>query len=119
MVPADPPLRPIRAMADEALRKMDDPFDEIHRVVERPSIAPEWLLRAWQAAEISTAGRKLRPKSALAALRNVDFFSGLLEGKPDAGRTRLKTPRGAENRKTNQFPAQRGRFFRDLLIIRV
>jgi hypothetical protein len=31
LVPADHPLRPIRAMVDEALRKMDGCFDEIQR----------------------------------------------------------------------------------------
>jgi len=46
VVPADHPLRPIRAMVDEALRRMDDTFDEIYGAVGRPSIAPERLLRA-------------------------------------------------------------------------
>jgi hypothetical protein len=43
---ADHPLRPIRAMVDEALERLDDTFDEIYRDVGRPSIAPERLLRA-------------------------------------------------------------------------
>ena len=46
LVPADHPLRPIRAMVDEALRRMDETFDEIYGEVGRPSIAPERLLRA-------------------------------------------------------------------------
>ena len=46
LVPADHPLRPIRAMVDEALRRMDETFDEIYGDVGRPSIAPERLLRA-------------------------------------------------------------------------
>ncbi|GIU78604.1 MAG: hypothetical protein KatS3mg005_1842 [Bryobacteraceae bacterium] len=46
VAPADHPLRPIRAMVDEALRRMDETFDEIYGDVGRPSIAPERLLRA-------------------------------------------------------------------------
>ncbi|MCS6954472.1 MAG: IS5 family transposase [Bryobacteraceae bacterium] len=46
LVPADHPLRPIRAMVDEALRRLDDTFDEIYGEVGRPSVAPERLLRA-------------------------------------------------------------------------
>jgi transposase len=46
LVPADHPLRPIRAMVDEALRRRDETFDEIYGDVGRPSIAPERLLRA-------------------------------------------------------------------------
>jgi len=44
--PADQALRPIRAMVDEALRSLDETFDEICGDVGRPSIAPERLLRA-------------------------------------------------------------------------
>lgn len=46
LVPPDHPLRPIRAMIDEALGKLDRTFDEIYGEVGRPSIAPERLLRA-------------------------------------------------------------------------
>jgi transposase len=46
VVPADHPLRPIRAMVDEALGRMDETFDEIYGDVGRPSIALERLLRA-------------------------------------------------------------------------
>jgi len=46
VVPADHPLRPIRAMVEEALRRLDETFDEIYGDVGRPSIAPERLLRA-------------------------------------------------------------------------
>jgi hypothetical protein len=45
VVPADHPLRPIRAMVDEALRWLDDTSDEICRDVGHPSIAPERPLR--------------------------------------------------------------------------
>jgi len=46
VVPAGHPLRPIRAMVEEALRRLDETFDEICGDVGRPSIAPERLLRA-------------------------------------------------------------------------
>jgi hypothetical protein len=45
-VPADRPLRLIRAMVDEPLRRMVETPVEIHGGVGRPSIAPEGLLRA-------------------------------------------------------------------------
>ena len=45
-VPADHPLRPIRAIVDEALEVLSPGFDEIYSKIGRPSIAPEKLLRA-------------------------------------------------------------------------
>ncbi len=45
-VPQDHPLRPVRAMADEALRALSPEFDRLYSKVGRPSIAPERLLRA-------------------------------------------------------------------------
>lgn len=45
-VPADHPLRPIRALADEALALLSDRFAELYSWTGRPSIAPEMLLRA-------------------------------------------------------------------------
>lgn len=45
-VPAGHPLRPIRAMVDEALKGMDGRFDEIYGADGRRSIPPERLLRA-------------------------------------------------------------------------
>ncbi|MGH9697439.1 MAG: IS5 family transposase [Bryobacteraceae bacterium] len=45
-VPTDHPLRPIRAMVDEALKDMDVRFDEIYGEEGRRSIPPERLLRA-------------------------------------------------------------------------
>jgi len=40
------PLRPIRIMADRALREMSPLFDEMYSQMGRPSIAPEKLMRA-------------------------------------------------------------------------
>lgn len=45
-VPANHPLRPIRAMADEALKGLDADFERMYSDEGRPSIAPERLLRA-------------------------------------------------------------------------
>jgi transposase len=45
-VPANHPLRPIRAMVDEALKALDGRFDEIYDEDGRRSIPPERLLRA-------------------------------------------------------------------------
>jgi transposase len=45
-VPASHPLRPIRAMVDEALKQMSARFDEIYGEEGRRSIPPERLLRA-------------------------------------------------------------------------
>jgi transposase len=45
-VPQDHPLRPIRAMADAALERLESCFDAIYASSGRPSIAPEKLLRA-------------------------------------------------------------------------
>src|SRR3954470_13977177 len=40
------PLRAIRAMVDEALRRMSPLFEQMYSEMGRPSIAPEKLLRA-------------------------------------------------------------------------
>ncbi len=45
-VPQNHPLRPIRAMADEALRELQPRFKKLYAKTGRPSIAPEKLLRA-------------------------------------------------------------------------
>jgi len=45
-VPADHPLRPIKALADEALGALSRRFDGLYSPVGRPSIPPEMLLRA-------------------------------------------------------------------------
>lgn len=45
-VPADHPLRAIRALVDEVLRDMSREFDGLYATVGRPSIPPERLLRA-------------------------------------------------------------------------
>src|SRR5512140_3315698 len=45
-VPHDHPLRPLRVMADAALRELQPRFSKLYAKTGRPSIAPEKLLRA-------------------------------------------------------------------------
>jgi transposase len=45
-VPAEHPLRAIRALVDDVLRAMSREFDGLYARVGRPSIPPERLLRA-------------------------------------------------------------------------
>jgi len=45
-VPQDHPLRAIRRMTDEVLTELSGHFDEIYATTGRPSIPPEFLLRA-------------------------------------------------------------------------
>jgi transposase len=45
-VPQDHPLRPIRALTDEALATLNKRFEGLYSTMGRPSIAPEMLLRA-------------------------------------------------------------------------
>jgi transposase len=45
-VPQNHPLRPVRAMADEALRALSPQFEKLYARVGRPSVPPERLLRA-------------------------------------------------------------------------
>src|SRR6202008_3175956 len=45
-VPANPPLRPIRLMVDDALKALSPTFGRLYSAFGRPSIPPEKLLRA-------------------------------------------------------------------------
>jgi transposase len=45
-IPAEHPLRPLRAMVDVVLRELSPQFDQLYSPVGRPSIPPEHLLRA-------------------------------------------------------------------------
>jgi len=45
-MPKDHPLRPIRAIVDEALKLLSPQFEPLYATTGRPSIAPEKLLRA-------------------------------------------------------------------------
>jgi transposase len=45
-VPKDHPLRPIRRIMDEVLKRLSPQFEQMYSTTGRPSIAPEKLLRA-------------------------------------------------------------------------
>src|SRR5664279_1361767 len=45
-VPGDHPVRRIRSLVDRALGRMDAELTQLYASKGRPSIAPEWLLRA-------------------------------------------------------------------------
>src|SRR3989304_3700101 len=45
-IPQDHPLRSIRALVDEVLAALSGRFDELYSHTGRPSLAPEYLLRA-------------------------------------------------------------------------
>lgn len=45
-IPAEHPVRPLRAMVDVILRELSPQFDQLYSKVGRPSIPPEHLLRA-------------------------------------------------------------------------
>jgi len=45
-VPADHPLREIRALTDGVLQSLDAEFDKLYAATGRSSIAPEYMLRA-------------------------------------------------------------------------
>jgi transposase len=45
-VPAEHPLRPMRAMVDIVLKELSPQFARLYSRVGRPSIPPEYLLRA-------------------------------------------------------------------------
>jgi len=45
-VPADHPLREIRLLTDMVLRSLSAEFDALYAASGRPSIAPEYVLRA-------------------------------------------------------------------------
>ena len=46
VVPVDHPLRAIRAMVDAALEQMSPELEALYASAGRPSVAPEYLLRA-------------------------------------------------------------------------
>ena len=45
-IPADHPLRAVRGLVNEVLARLSGRFDELYSHIGRPSIAPEYLLRA-------------------------------------------------------------------------
>lgn len=64
-IPADHPLRGVRALVDAVLGEMSKDFDGLYSQVGRPSIAPERLLRALLARHGRPVCRLLRQYEAI------------------------------------------------------
>lgn len=81
-VPADHPLRPIRAMVDEGLKALDGRFEEIYGGEGRKSIPPERLLRALllQLLDTIRSGRMLMEQLECNLL--FRWFVGLSANEP-------------------------------------
>ena len=114
VVPDDHPLRAIRALVDAALEQMSPELEALYADAARPSIAPEYLLRAQlvqilyaipserrlcEHLEYNLLLRSLRGPASLAAALSPDELHqeppapahdgrrrGLLRGDPRAGR---------------------------------
>ena len=74
-VPASHPLRPLRAMLDEALLELTGAFEGLYSRVGRPSIPPEQLLRALLLQPVG----EIAPRRADDA-EDGDGFSGFGNG---------------------------------------
>ena len=81
-VPADHPLRPIRAMVDEALQSLDGRFEEIYGEDGRKSIPPERLLRALLLQMLYTVRSERMLMEQLAYNLLFRWFVGLSANEP-------------------------------------
>jgi transposase len=81
-VPADHPLRPIRAMVDEALKSLDGRFEEIYGEDGRKSIPPERLLRALLLQMLYTVRSERMLMEQLAYNLLFRWFVGLSANEP-------------------------------------
>ena len=74
-VPADHPLRGIRRLTDAVLGSLSPEFDKLYKASGRPSIAPEYILRAASIAGVllgalgAIAGRADRLQPAVPLVR--------------------------------------------------
>ena len=75
-VPADHPLRPIRAMVDQVLKEMSPRFARLYAKVGRPSIAPERLLRALLLADLLLGARRAPADGAVGLQPFVPLVRG-------------------------------------------
>ena len=71
-VPADHPLRAVRALTDEALRSMSEQFERLYSTTGRPSIPPEQLLLS---SDVQSYALRRHP-----VLRSFSFRRGLGPG---------------------------------------
>jgi len=72
-VPADHPLRRIKALAEQALAALSPTFGQMYSAVGRPSIPPERLLKATQLMASHTLG--LAIFASFATPCNARWFS--------------------------------------------
>ena len=79
-VPVDHPLRVIRAMTDEALRRVSYRFEALYASTGRPSVAPEHLLRGLccrcSTRSAPTTGERDAAVSLIASLPSVGGDKG-------------------------------------------
>jgi transposase len=81
-VPADHPLRPIRAMVDEALKSLDGRFEQMYGEDGRKSIPPERLLRALLLQMLYTVRSERMLMEQLAYNLLFRWFVGLSADEP-------------------------------------
>jgi transposase len=103
VVPADHPLRAIRAMVDHALGQMSPTLQALYASRGRPSIAPEYLLRAQLVQILYAIGSERRLVEELRYNLLLRWFVGLPLDEPvfhatsfTKNRTRLLTSEVAE-----------------------
>ena len=77
-VPADHPLRAVRALTDEALQTMSRRFASLYATTGRPSIPPEQLLRALllgalHGAERAAAHGRAQRQPAVPVVRRAEY----------------------------------------------
>ena len=82
VVPDDHPLRAIRAMVDAALAEMSPALDELYASAGRPSIAPEYLLRAQLIQILYAISSERRLVEQLRYNLLLRWFVGLPMGEP-------------------------------------
>ena len=101
-VPADHPLRAVRALTDEALQTMSRRFASLYATTGRPSIPPEQLLRALLLQVLYTVRSERLLMEELNDNLLFRWFVGLnedLSDIPDADIERMKAIRDAARAK--------------------
>ena len=82
VVPADHPLRAIRVMVDAALEEMSPTLDRLYASAGRPSVAPEYLLRAQLVQILYAIPSERRLCEQLRYNLLLRWFVGLPAGEP-------------------------------------
>src|SRR2546425_7030591 len=92
-IPANHPLRPIRAMTDEVLRHLSRRFAGLYAKTGRPSIAPEKRSRARLLQVLYWGGSGRRSMNSLGSNPPSGWFVGLGRNDPVWAGTGLRTNR--------------------------